>query len=160
MAMFVPPSGHNGDCCPVPNGNCCPIEFGARHLLLFAVAGTICHRSRKKRSLPPPDPLTKGGDESSENDTKDKEDEDDHESRYKKIKKVETSNPFSTFEKQTRNKNYYFFPTIFAKEHWLKIRVMYSSERFNRGWVEACRLEVGSKVWQTCQEVFWRSFRR
>ena len=24
VAMFVPPEGHNGDCCPVPNGNCCP----------------------------------------------------------------------------------------------------------------------------------------
>ena len=67
---------------------------------MFAVAGTIRHRSRKKRSLPPPAPLTKGGDESSENDTKDKDDEDDHESRDKKIKKVETSNLFSNFEKQ------------------------------------------------------------
>ena len=79
--------------------------------------------------MPPPAPLTKGGDESSENDTKDKDDEDDHESRDKKIKKVETSNPFST-NKQTRNKNYFFSPTIFAKEHCLKIRGIYSSGRF------------------------------
>ena len=51
-------------------------------------------------------------------------------SRRKKIKKVDTSNPFSTFEKQTRNKKHHYVPSEFMKEKWLQMRGMDDSGQF------------------------------
>ena len=45
-------------------------------------------------------------------------------SREKKIKKVDTSNPLSTFEKQTRQRKPHFTPSNFIKEKWLTLRGM------------------------------------
>ena len=51
-------------------------------------------------------------------------------SRRKKIRKVDISNPFSTFEKQTRNKKHHYVPSQFMKEKWLQMRGMDESGQF------------------------------
>ena len=51
-------------------------------------------------------------------------------SRKKRIKKVDISNPFSTFEKQTRNRKYHYAPTQFMREKWMHMRGMDDSGKF------------------------------
>ena len=67
-------------------------------------------------------------DSESDDDTKDREY--GTQSREKKLKKVDISNPFSTFEHQTRTRKQYLVPTTFVKEQWLKIRGMDTSGKF------------------------------
>ena len=51
-------------------------------------------------------------------------------SRDKKIRKVDTSNPLSTFEKQTRQRKQHFVPSKFIKEKWLGLRGMDEDGKF------------------------------
>ena len=69
---------------------------------------------------------------SSSSSTDDKDDKDDEKIRRKKLKKVDTKNPFSAFERQTRNKKKYRKPTEFVKESWLTIRGMNKSGKFDK----------------------------
>ena len=66
----------------------------------------------------------------SSEDGKDRDQRDPEAHRMKKLKKVDTSNPFSTFERQTRNKKKYTIPSSFARENWLKMRGMDDSGKF------------------------------
>ena len=50
-------------------------------------------------------------------------------SRDKKIRKVDTSNPLSTFEKQTRQRKQHFIPSKFIKK-WLGLRGMDDKGKF------------------------------
>ena len=70
-------------------------------------------------------------DSSGSSEDEDKKDgEDKGHSREKRIKKVDPSNPFSTFEKQTRNKKQHFVPTTFIKEKWLNMRGLDEAGKF------------------------------
>ena len=66
----------------------------------------------------------------SSEDGKDRDQRDPEAHRKKKLRKVDTSNPFSTFERQTRNKKKYAIPSSFARENWLKMRGMDDSGKF------------------------------
>ena len=82
----------------------------------------------------------------SSEDERDKSGRDPESFRKKKLRKVDIDNPFSTFERQTRNKKKYATPSSFARDNWLKMRGMddtgkFSTERDGRpdAWKEVAK---------------------
>ena len=76
--------------------------------------------------------LTRRHDYSSDSseDEKERDQKDPEAFRKKKLRKVDTSNPFSTFERQTQNRKKYAIPSSFARDKWLKMRGMDESGKY------------------------------
>ena len=63
-------------------------------------------------------------------DSSDEDRDDNEKKRQKKLKRVDLGNPFSTFQRQTKNKKKYKVPSSFVKSNWLTIRGMDSNGKF------------------------------